>query len=213
MIFGRQQFSRRTLRCRKSRVSAAQITTDSSLAARPLAKALPRAVFREFHQVETRNSPEEAYRQLEELQWQDLRVTAALMAVRGIRARRRRGLSLQTLRKERFLNAESIFKPLLVLPGEYIAVGFLATPWDFTAPLPAPQPLSLEELRDAEGNDAMKIGMDFSFTAQEGGSRISTLTLCHPTSTEAAKRFTAYWRLIRPFSGLIRREILTHLAS
>ncbi|MSS84284.1 hypothetical protein FYJ24_05785 [Actinomycetaceae bacterium WB03_NA08] len=75
------------------------------------------------------------------------------MTIRGFWARRREGLSLSALLDEKWINPESIFCSLAMKPGKYVAVGFLATPWNFTSEQPLRQPTTLEELKmaDAEG--------------------------------------------------------------
>jgi hypothetical protein len=51
----------------------------------------------------------------------------------------------------------------------------------------------------------------WSFRLEEhpgGRVALSTETRVHPTEPESARRFRRYWRLVRPWSGLIRRYML-----
>lgn len=164
-----------------------------------------------MHQRHSQGSADSAYERLLEIRWRDLKLTSYLMTIRGFWARRREGLSLSALLDEKWINPESIFCSLAMKPGKYVAVGFLATPWNFTSEQPLRQPTTLEELKTANAEGGLKIGMDFAFTPASGGCVITTTTLCEASTASAAKKFRPYWWLIRPFSGLIRREILWHL--
>lgn len=177
-----------------------------------LTEALPQAAFSETHQRRSRSSGDDAYERLLEIRWRDLKLTSFLMTVRGFWARRREGLSLSALLDEKWIDPESVFRPLAMKPGKYLAVGFLARPWNFTSEQPPKQPTTLEELKTADAEGGMKIGMDFAFLPTATGCLITTTTLCEPASISVARKFRPYWWLIRPFSGLIRREVLRHIA-
>jgi hypothetical protein len=55
--------------------------------------------------------------------------------------------------------------------------------------------------------------MDFRLTPlDQGRTMLETSTRCQPTDAAVRRRFGAYWRLIRPFSGLVRRDMLGAIA-
>jgi hypothetical protein len=45
-----------------------------------------------------------------------------------------------------------------------------------------------------------------------GRTLVETTTLCEATDDVARRRFAAYWLVVRPFSGLVRRDLLHVLA-
>jgi hypothetical protein len=53
-----------------------------------------------------------------------------------------------------------------------------------------------------------KAAMSFLVRSEPGGSRVLTETRVAGTSSDAARAFLRYWRLIRPGSGAIRRSWL-----
>ena len=68
---------------------------------------------------------------------------------------------------------------------------------------------SLDDLRDFDEPGWLKFGMEWTLSPLAGGrTLVETVTLCEATDERSRRRFSAYWALIRPFSGLIRRELL-----
>jgi len=65
------------------------------------------------------------------------------------------------------------------------------------------QPWRLRGRRRAEGSS---VRMTLRLTAD--GSALTTETTVEPTDAEARRRFLRYWRVIGPFSGLVRRSWL-----
>jgi hypothetical protein len=58
-----------------------------------------------------------------------------------------------------------------------------------------------------------KVVWDFRVTPQDNGTtRLSTETRISCLDAESRRRFRRYWRVIRPFSGLIRRALLRAVA-
>jgi hypothetical protein len=54
-----------------------------------------------------------------------------------------------------------------------------------------------------------KMAVDLRATAAGGGSVLETETRVFLTDRSARRRFAAYWLVVRPFSGLIRRSWLS----
>jgi len=72
---------------------------------------------------------------------------------------------------------------------------------------------SLEQLRAFDDGGWLKYGMEWVLSPVAGErTLVETVTLCEATDPAARRRFGAYWGLIRPFSGLVRRDILAALA-
>jgi hypothetical protein len=59
-----------------------------------------------------------------------------------------------------------------------------------------------------------KLVLNFSTEALPGGrTRLKTETRVHCVDASARRRFTPYWWLIRPVSGLIRRRLLVRISD
>lgn len=58
----------------------------------------------------------------------------------------------------------------------------------------------------------MKYLIDFQLEPRDGGVRLTTETRGHCTDRRARHRMALYWCLIRPGSGLIRRDMLRAVA-
>ncbi|HJV03699.1 MAG TPA: hypothetical protein VJ868_00405 [Actinomycetota bacterium] len=53
-----------------------------------------------------------------------------------------------------------------------------------------------------------KVGWNFTVEERGAGSRVRTETRIHCTDERSRRAFARYWRLIGPFSGVIRKEAL-----
>jgi hypothetical protein len=168
-----------------------------------LADALPRAEFLEHHHRVVRADPELVWSALQETRWRDCRATAVLSFVRG--------LSRPSGSHRRLLDDG----PVVVLhseAGRYVAGGRVARPWRMR-PEMGPAVRDLDELAAFDQGAWLKYGMDFRLSALgDGRTLLETTTRCQPTDATVRRRFGAYWRLIRPFSGLVRRDMLGAIA-
>ena len=175
-----------------------------------LAEALPRSRFREQHTLVVDAPAEKVWVALSTVQWSDLRLTAPLMLVRGLgRTRGAFGRRLLDQGPVRLLHAD---------PPRYAAAAAIGRPWQLR-PERGPEAGSLADILAFDEPGWLKYGMDFTMTAARTerargatATQITTTTLCEPTDEAARRRFAPYWRAIRPFSGLIRRDMLSAIA-
>lgn len=166
---------------------------------------LPHAEFTEHHERVIDAPADRAWSALHEVRWEDLRWTRPLMAVRtlGRPARIGSGAVLEsgptpTLHEE---------------PGRYVVGGFVGRPWRPTGAM-GPRVRDLAELEAFDEPGWLVCSMDFTATPlPDGRTRLETTTRCAPTDDSARRAFARYWRLIRPFSGLIRIELLRAVAA
>ena len=96
-------------------------------------------------------------------------------------------------------------------PAE-IAFGFVGRPWK----VGAEQPLAIGRDDFAAFSDAGYAKVAFSIRAKPYGAHrtlITTETRTVTTDAATRRRFAAYWKLIGPFSALIRRLILRQVTS
>lgn len=173
---------------------------------RTLPEALPAAEFVEVHSRVIDAPPERVWAALLDLRWTDLRWTVPLAAARGL------GLRAGSLRDRPPLLERGPVRLMLREEGRYLAGGRVARPW---RPVPelGPDLAGLDQLAGYTEPGWLKYGMDFRLHPLPGGrTRLETATLCQPTDDSARRRFARYWAFIRPFSGLIRRDMLNGVA-
>ncbi len=75
-----------------------------------------------------------------------------------------------------------------------------------------PAHLDAKGLRDWSQPGWLKVATEFRLECTSAGTRLSTETRILATDPRTHQSFAAYWFLIRPFSGLIRRELLRTVA-
>ncbi len=168
-----------------------------------LAAALPGAEFVECHSLVIDAPPERVWQALQHTTWGELRVTAPLLLARG--------LGSLSGRHRRLLDHGPV-QMLLTETGRYAVGGRIARPWR-VVPTLGPDVATLEELAAFDEGSWLKYGMDFRLHPLPGNrTRLETTTLCEPTDENARRRFAAYWKVIRPFSGLIRLDMLHAVA-
>jgi hypothetical protein len=151
------------------------------------ADALPVYHHRERHSIHVRASPEAALVAARETRLEDLPLVIALSRLRGLNPARR-GRIWDGLIERGF----GLHDPeTLVLIGR---------PWRFGGEIRSDR----DFLGFTEPGYA-KMAMDLRAVAENGGARLETETRIFLTDARSRRRFAAYWLVIRPFSGLIRR--------
>ena len=73
-------------------------------------------------------------------------------------------------------------------------------------------PVDVDDLSRPLPDGWVRIGMDFRLTPVGRVTRLETETRVCATGPKAKRRFATYWLVIRPGSGLIRRELLRAVA-
>lgn len=165
-----------------------------------LLEALPRSRFSERHSLDVDAAPEQVWAALTEVRWSDLRITTPLAVIRSLGRTREIG-------EARLLDQGPV-RLLRTDPPWYAAAASIGRPWQ-VRPEPGPEASDLRDVGEFDEPGWLKYGWDFTIKALPGGgTRITTTTLCEPTDETARRRFWPYWALIRPFSGLIRRDML-----
>jgi hypothetical protein len=88
--------------------------------------------------------------------------------------------------------------------GEGIVLGLTGQFWKLRGSRDATRPRTAEDFLAYARPDACKAVVDF----RVGPSSLSTETRVHVADPAARRKFRRYWRVIRPFSGLIRILLL-----
>ena len=152
--------------------------------------ALPVYDHVERHAIRVSAPPERALAAAREARLEDMPLVSFLFKLRGLRAAPS-GPAWDALLAQGF---QAFGEDTLVLVGKpWSAGGSLRHVEDFVA--------------FAEPGYA-KLAMDLRAVPDGEGARLETETRIHLTDASARRRFKAYWLVIRPFSGLVRRAWL-----
>lgn len=153
---------------------------------------LPEYHFNEKHRIEVNRPPAEVYSHILTADFGSTPVIKTLFTLRGLPLEMR---SLQTFLNHRFLLLGDA-------PGQELVLGVVIDPARFSAV--AINPADFIHHRRP---DHVKVAFNFRVQDRPGGSLLTTETriLCGP---EAKRRFSLYWFVVRPASGLTRRVML-----
>lgn len=158
--------------------------------------ALPRWDVRQLHATRVRSTPERVYEAVRRLDLARSRRSRVLFAARGLRSGGRITLS-DLLARGFVLLAED--------PPRELVLGLIARPW---TPLGGVRRLDADGFRRFDQPGYARIGWSFLIEPDGVGSRLVTETRVRCTDARSRRRFRTYWRLVGPFSGVIRREAL-----
>ena len=146
-------------------------------------------------------SAAQVFETIEGLDFRDSWIVRTLLRLRGLPDR---AFRLRDLTQVGFLELARDEKRELVL-------GLVAQPWRFSGNL---QTLAPEEFVAFEEPGFAKVAWNFELIPSAADrTRLSTRTRVFCTDAQSRRRFRAYWALIGPFSGLIRRMMLRLVAQ
>jgi hypothetical protein len=168
---------------------------------------LPHAEFAERHAMRMRAMPERAYAAARRLDLGRSPIVRTLFALRSLPALFARG----GYRGERALgmDVEALVRSGFVLLGERppneFVLGLVGRFWTPSG--------AIERIHPAEFAVYDRPGMavaawNFTVLPTDEGSLVATETRVRCTDDDARRAFRRYWRVVRPFSGLIRMEAL-----
>lgn len=165
----------------------------------PLEAALPGAQFGERHARVVDADAERVWAALHTVRWRDLTVTAPLVVLR---------LGPGGSRRDARMVDHGPGAPVASRPPNTMTSAVVARPWK-PVPQMGPVMADLAALRAFDEAGWLKFGMEWTLSPVAGGrTLVETTTLCEATDEVARRRFARYWAVIRPFSGLIRRDLL-----
>jgi hypothetical protein len=102
------------------------------------------------------------------------------------------------------------FTVLAERPGEELVLGTVGRFWRGGGETRQVSPACF---REPAPPGTAKAAWSFAVDRRPGGAELRTETRVLCADAAARRRFRAYWLLIRPFSGLIRREMLAAVRS
>jgi hypothetical protein len=148
-------------------------------------------------------SPAETAAALENTDFSESRLTKLLLSLRTLGRRRidsNAGTQVERLRRAGFIELASV-------PQKEIVFGVVGRFWRSDSGIITG--LSAEEFIDFHTEGYAKAVWNFAIAAEsERMSRLSTETRIQPFGRSARWKFRAYWLIVGPFSGIIRKEIL-----
>jgi hypothetical protein len=152
--------------------------------------------FSERHHISVAGRPDEIYRAALEIDFAESFVIRWLLRLRGISTE---NFSLRKIER-------SIFSKLDEEPGRELVLGIIGRPWTIFGDL---QPVrSAADFSGFERPGYAKAVWNFSVAEEGRRARIMTETRIRCLDDASRRSFGRYWTLIRPFSGLIRIEML-----
>ncbi len=167
-----------------------------------LEQAMPLYHFHERHSRWIDAEPARVWQVLSTLTLDQLTLTRPLMSMR--RLGRRSSMTSKPL------FTDGPVRMLELAPPTYAVGGAVTRAWHLHPP--RRDVGSLEEFIRFEEPGWVKYLTDFNLQSGEGGVRLTTETRCRATDRRARRLFALYWALIRPGSGLIRRDMLATVA-
>lgn len=171
---------------------------------------LPNPQYRMYHSRNVAAPPVVVWDQLLGVAMSALPVTRALEGLRLLPARLA-GRNRQSLAGRTFLDVTPIPVLFSQRPHVVIAAG-LSQAWRLLGGATPPQ-LEVGALRAFSQPGWIKVAMEFRLEPIPLGTLLSTETRMLATDPQTRRAFAAYWFLIRPSSGAIRREVLRVVAD
>lgn len=142
---------------------------------------LPSYEFSSRHEVAVVVDPVRADRALREVTFKELPLVRALMLLRGLGRRRANDTMLATM-----IPRATVLDDV---PGEGMVLTLTGQFWRLRGDGPEPPATAVIEFRALEGS-------------------LVTETRVHVPDPVSRRKFVRYWRVVRPFSGLIRMLVL-----
>jgi len=163
---------------------------------------VPRFDAVERHHASIAAPPERVWAALQELDLARSRAVRWLFAVRSLG---RPGRS----RSFRLADAGRLgFVVLGEEPGEEVVLGLVGRFWTLHGGIVRADP---GEFTTFDRPGYAKAGWSFRLTPRDDGTDVLTETRVVTTDETARRKFRRYWRVIRPFSGAVRRRALALL--
>jgi hypothetical protein len=147
---------------------------------KPLDAFLPAYEFSERHAVELRADAGDAERALRDVTFGEMPVVRALLFLRGIGSARPEHRVLDAMERRGTV--------LDRVPGEGVVLGIEGRFWRLRGGGSEPPASAVVDFRAADGT-------------------LTTETRVH-VPAESRRRFVRYWRVVRPFSGVTRKQLL-----
>lgn len=151
--------------------------------------------FVETHGISIHAAPEDIYRAASEVDFSESLLIKALFFLRGLSTGK---VTLESLKRSRF-------EILGEIPGREILLGLVGRFWMLKGDL---KKVDAETFKKFDTAGYAKAVWNFALRPDGEDTRLTTETRIRCTDAASRSRFGFYWMLVRPFSGLIRLEML-----
>ena len=156
---------------------------------------LPDYDFVERHDIAIHAAGADIYRAANETDFSESFIIRWLFRLRGLSGQ---NVTLRSMRRSRFeILGETLNREMVI--------GLIGKFW---TPGGGLQKINAESFKRFETPGFAKAVWNFSLDPEGVNTRLSTETRIKCTDAESKRRFGFYWMFIRPFSGLIRTEML-----
>ncbi len=151
--------------------------------------------FEEMHDIAIHADAADIYRVTNEIDFSESPIIRWLFWLRGLSAS---NVTLSSLRKSRFeMLGETLNKEMVI--------GIVGRFWTICGGL---KKIDAESFKKFDTAGYAKAVWNFSLDADGSNTRLTTETRIKCLDDESRRSFGRYWIFIRPFSGLIRMEML-----
>jgi hypothetical protein len=162
----------------------------------------------EHHEVQVDARIESTYRAVKDIDLARSRIVLALLAVRGLPT-----LFTGAVKPSRRLGFDELLQAGFVVLAEEsnseIVLGIVGKFWRLTSGIHRIEP---DEFSAFDTPGFARGAWNFVVSADPGGgSTVVTETRVRCTDEESRRKFLLYWRLVGPFSALIRRVMLRRI--
>lgn len=147
------------------------------------------------HETRVAAEPDQVWRALLDVDLADSRLIRMLFRLRGLTAR---SMTWEVIERRGFVH-------LVDDPPRERVYGLVARPWRLRGPIVHISATDFEAFIE-EGY--AKVVWSFAIEPGAQESTLATVTRVWCTDEVSHRRFRRYWRLVGPFSGIVRREIL-----
>jgi hypothetical protein len=170
---------------------------------------LPQYGDNEVHETTIAAPVEATWRALRAVTPRELPMSRVLMELRSLplRLMRRDGLAdaPEAPLLDQFLAAG--FGTLVDEPPRAFVAGGIGQPWVLRGGRTV-TPGGRADFAAFDEPGFLLMALSLEVTPEPGGSRLRTETRVKPTDARAARSFRPYWLIVKPFSALIRRDLL-----
>jgi hypothetical protein len=170
---------------------------------RALNDFLPAYEARERHSLSIAASPERVDRAVRAVTLAEIPVARALFALRSVGrgSANARGSLIESMVRQGVLLED--------VPGEGLVLGLTGQFWRLRGGSVTDRPRTIDEFLAYDRPDVAKAVMDLRVHANgEARCLLSTETRVRIPDAAARRRFSRYWRVVEPFSGLTRILLL-----
>ena len=151
--------------------------------------------FVETHGISIHARAEDIYRAAGEVDFSESLLIRSLLFLRGLSTEK---VTLESLKRSRF-------EILGETPGREILLGLVGRFWTINGDL---KKIDADSFRKFNASGYAKAVWNFALRPDGPDVRLTTETRIRCMDADSRRRFGFYWMFIRPFSGLIRTEML-----